>query len=209
METQYRTRLISTAHHYHRIFIAHLSPHGPHSNLSDEELLAAYRRDGNNHWLGVLLQRYTVLLLGVAYKYLNDRDQAEDAVQHVFETTLTRLPPEPILNFKGWLYILMRNHCLQQLRHKDYYLADDAFSSIPEAASEDIMEREHTLDQLTAALEQLNIEQRTALKSFYLEKQSYEQIIAATGYTFMQVKSYIQNGKRNLKLILEKKLREK
>jgi len=186
-----------------------LSSSSQHSHLTDEELIAAYHRDGNSHWLGLVLQRYTALLLGVAYKYLKDRDQAEDAVQHVFETTLTRLPPEPILNFKGWLYILMRNHCLQQLRHKDYHLSDDTFSTIAEAEGEDIMEREHTLDQLTAALEQLSKEQQTALKRFYLEKQSYEQIIAATGYTFMQVKSYIQNGKRNLKSILEKKLREK
>lgn len=188
-----------------------MPPLNQHSNLTDEELLAAYRRDGNNHWLGLVLQRYTALLLGVAYKYLKDRDQAEDAVQHVFETTLTRLPPEPINNFKGWLYILMRNHCFQQLRHKDYHLADEAVSSIAadEAESEDLMEREHTLEQLSEALEQLNPEQQTALKRFYLQKQSYEQIITATGYTFMQVKSYIQNGKRNLKMILEKKLRQK
>lgn len=186
-----------------------MPPLSTHSHLTDEELLTAYRQDGNSHWLGTLLQRYTALLLGVAYKYLNDRDLAEDAVQHVFETTLTRLPPEPILNFKGWLYVLMRNHCLQQLRHKDYHLSDDAFMSIPDTESDDIMEREHTLDQLTAALEQLNTEQRTSLTRFYLEKQSYEQIIAATGYTFMQVKSYIQNGKRNLKSILEKKLRSR
>lgn len=211
MEMLHKKHLIATAHHLHRNFIAHLASLSPHSNLSDEELLDAYRRDGNNHWLGVALQRYTALLLGVAYKYLNDRDLAEDAVQHVFETTLTRLPPAPILNFKGWLYVLMRNHCLQQLRHKEYHVSDEAFVAMPaqEPANEELLQREHTFDELNAALETLNVEQRTTLTRFYLQKQSYEQIIAATGYTFMQVKSYIQNGKRNLKLILEKKLREK
>ncbi len=56
--------------------------------------------------------------LGVALKYLKDRTQAEDAVQQVFLKALTHLPQEEILNFKGWLYVLMRNHCLQQLRDK-------------------------------------------------------------------------------------------
>lgn len=185
--------------------------HNQHTTLTDEELLAAYRRDGNSHWLGVVLQRYTALLLGVAFKYLKDRDQAEDAVQHVFETTLTRLPPEPIANFKGWLYILMRNHCLQQLRDKNHHLTDDFIASLPatDEDSNDLLAREQTLEQMNEALELLNTEQKDTIKMFYLEKQSYEQIMGRTGYTFMQVKSYIQNGKRNLRMILEKKLRQK
>ena len=182
----------------------------PHSALTDEELLAAYHRDGNSHWLGVALQRYIALLLGVAFKYLKDRDRAEDAVQHVFETTLTRLPPEPISNFKGWLYVLMRNHCLQQLRDKNHFAAGDVIASLPahERDKEEMLEYEHTLEQMAEALELLNTEQQVSIRLFYLEKQTYEQIMNSTGYTFMQVKSYIQNGKRNLKTIMEKKMRE-
>ena len=94
------------------------------ANLTDEELLQNYRADGDNQWLGRLLLRYTTLLLGVALKYLKDKNQAEDAVQQVFEKVLTHMPQQEIHNFKGWLYILMRNHCLQQLRDKTY-LADE------------------------------------------------------------------------------------
>lgn len=179
-----------------------------HTTLTDEALLLAYRNSGDNTWLGLLLQRYTGLLLGVALKYLRDRTMAEDAVQHVFETTLTHLPTEPILNFKGWLYILMRNHCLQQLRDKTHNQDDSALAYIPadETDKDDIKWQEYTLAQLNDAIKTLNDEQRSTITLFYLEKRSYEQIIAATGYTFMQVKSYIQNGKRNLKTILTKKL---
>lgn len=176
--------------------------------MSDEELLSAYRSDRNNAWLGHLLQRYTSLLLGVAYKYLQDKAAAEDAVQHVFETTLTHLPDEKVLNFKGWLYVLMRNHCLQQLRNKKHFADESVLSAV--AAQEDgKAEAEwlnHTLDEMNDALEQLNDAQRETITLFYMKKHSYEQITEQTGFTFMQVKSYIQNGKRNLKAILIKKL---
>ncbi|GAA4467047.1 sigma-70 family RNA polymerase sigma factor [Nemorincola caseinilytica] len=179
-----------------------------HTDLSDEQLLAAYRDSRDNRWLGALLQRYTALLLGVGMKYLKDHTLAEDAVQHVFETTLTRLPEGPIANFKGWLYVLMRNHCLQLLRDKRYMADETAIQEVEYSANgvEDAQWLEHSLQQMAEALEQINTEQREAIELFYLQKCSYEQIIERTGFTFMQVKSYIQNGKRNLKAILMKKL---
>lgn len=179
-----------------------------HSALSDEQLLQTYRSSGDNQWLGVLLQRYTGLLLGVAMKYLKDGTLAEDAVQHVFETTLTKLPQGPIANFKGWLYVLMRNYCLQYLRDKDYHVEESATKEIEDttADAEDMNMHEFTLQQMEVALTEISEEQRKTITLFYLQKHTYEQIIAQTGYTFMQVKSYIQNGKRNLKKILLKKL---
>ena len=178
------------------------------SNLSDEELLRNYRADGDNQWLGLLLLRYTALLFGVGLKYLKDKAQAEDEVQQVFVKVLTRFPQEEIHNFKGWLYILMRNHCLQQLRDKTYNADEAALAHIQstEPDKEEMLWHDHTLSQMEEALEQLNEEQRTTIVLFYLKKCSYEQIIVQTGYTFMQVKSFIQNGKRNLKTILLKKL---
>lgn len=178
-----------------------------HITLTDEELLQAYRSSDNNQWLGYLLQRYTALLFGVAVKYLKDKSLAEDAVQQIFLKVLSRPPVEDIFNFKGWLYILMRNHCLQQLRDKNNISGDTALAYLPatEPDDEEMQWREQTLDHMNEAMTLLNEEQRKALSLFYLEKNSYEQIIAKTGYTFMQVKSFIQNGKRNLKHLLLKR----
>lgn len=178
-----------------------------YTNMSDEELLQAYRRSQDNEWLGRLLQRYTTLLLGVGMKYLKDRDYAEDAVQQVFLKALTHLPKDEINNFKGWLYILMRNYCLQALRDKTYNIDVDALTGVaaPPSDREAVQAQEYTLQQMGEGLEQLNEEQRISITLFYLQKMSYEQIMAKTGYTFMQVKSFIQNGKRNLKTFLLKK----
>ncbi len=182
-----------------------------HTNLTDEELIAAYRKSNDNEWLGHLLQRYTGLLLGVALKYLKEKLAAEDAVQQVFLKALTHMPKEEIQNFKGWLYILMRNHCLQQLRDKNQNTDDTALSyiAVPANEAEELQQHEFTLQQMEDCLGELNNEQRTTITFFYLQKKSYEQIITETGYTFMQVKSFIQNGKRNLKTILLKKLGQK
>ena len=183
--------------------------HRSHTALTDEELLQRYRESGNAEWLGHLLQRYTMLMLGVALKYLKQKEQAEDAVQHVFYKTLTHLPEGEILNFKGWLYVLMRNHCLQLLREKNYKLPEEALLNLSadEETKEERYKQEYTLEQLSEALKMLNDDQRIAIEMFYLKKMSYQQIMEKTGFSFMQVKSFIQNGKRNLKLILNKRLR--
>lgn len=188
-----------------------MQPAPLNSNLPDEDLLQAYRRSGDNNWLGLLLQRYTLLLLGVAMKYLKDKEQAQDAVQQVFLKALTHLPQGEIQNFKGWLYILMRNHCLQLLRDKTYLTAEDALQYVPAAADarEELLLHDYTLEQMNEALTKLVAEQKTCITLFYLQKKSYQQITDATGFTFAQVKSHIQNGKRNLKIALQKILANK
>lgn len=176
-------------------------------NLDDEELLSRYRTTMERELLGIVLQRYTMLLLGVAMKYLKDRIQAEDAVQAIFLKVITHLPQEEIFNFKGWLYILMRNHCLQSLRDKNRFTAELDNHNIPYETSDidEQMRLEYSLEQMQNALQQLADDQKNCLTAFYLQKKSYQQIMDETGYTFAQVKSYIQNGKRNLKIALERK----
>lgn len=185
-------------------------PHYKHTNLTDEELLALYQTQRDKELLGVLLQRYTRLLLGVAMKYLKEKHLAEDAVQQIFLKVLQHLPEGEIVNFKGWLYVLMRNHCLQMLRNKNYLVAEEQLQHLtdtnePNAA----LEKEFSLTQMHLALKELSREQQNTLELFYLKKQSYQQIMEQTGFTFMQVKSYIQNGKRNLKIILQQKINER
>lgn len=182
-----------------------------HTEQPDEALLLLYKSTEDSRWMGLLLERYTMLLFGVAMKYLKDKVKAEDAVQQVFLKVLTHLPQGEINNFKGWLYILMRNHCLQQLRDREYTSEDSVLVYVP--ASEDDMDslllHEYNLEQMTAALQELNKEQRDCIVYFYLDKMSYQQVMDKTGFSFAQVKSYIQNGKRNLKQLVLKKQAER
>ncbi len=180
-----------------------------HTTYTDDELLRLYRQSADNQWLGALLQRYTGMLLGVGIKYLKDEALAEDAVQHVFELALTKLPAGEIANFKGWLYVLMRNYCLQYLRDRKPMAGDNVLEQYDGTADTgaDVRLLEEQLTHVADALTEIAEEQRITITLFYLQKHSYEQIIEKTGFTFMQVKSYIQNGKRNLKTILMRKFR--
>lgn len=175
-------------------------------HIDDEELLARFRADGNNDWLGILLERYTLLLFGVCMKYLKHEEQAKDCVQQVFLKALSEVPKYKIDNMGGWLYQVAKNMCLSLLRSKKDHSSEDQLQylvqpeEIPLSA---LIEKERHIDKLKAELGNLKEDQRICIASFYLEKKSYHQIAEETGFDIKQVKSHIQNGKRNLRMKLE------
>ncbi len=177
-------------------------------HISDQDLQQRYYSESNNEWLGILLQRYTMLLLGVCMKYLKNEDDARDAVQQVFLKVINDLPKYKVEYFKSWLYMVAKNHCLMKLRDKGKQPAElqDQFLSTPEDETGFAMatQKEVSLTQMEQALNELNKEQKLCVTLFYLEKQSYQQIAQSTGYSIMQVKSHIQNGKRNLKILMQR-----
>ena len=183
-----------------------------YQHITDNELLTNFHADENQEWIGILLQRYTLLLLGVCMKYLKDETEAKDCVQQIFLKVLTEVPKYKIDYFKSWLYMVAKNHCLMRLRDKDKATKELTEKTNPQhddTDKQDLLQNEQTYDLLEKAIEELNPEQKICVTLFYLQKWSYQQIAQKTGYSLMQVKSYIQNGKRNLKILLEKKLAEK
>lgn len=185
---------------------------GKYDHISDQELLENFYADRNNEWLGVLLQRYTLLLLGVCMKYLKNEDEAKDSVQQVFLKAIQELHKYKVEYFKSWLYMVAKNHCLMILRDRQGKVpAELDNQSIPapeETDKKQLESTDHTLDLMETSLKELSSEQQQCVTLFYLQKKSYQQISEETGFTLMQVKSYIQNGKRNLKILIEKKLKD-
>lgn len=183
----------------------------PCQHITDSGLLEKFNHDGDNRWLGILLQRYTLLLYGVCMKYLKDEDEAKDAVQQVFLKAIAELQKYPVTYFKSWLYMIAKNHCLMKIRNRQ--------GKIPVALNEELamteedpegrrnqQDKDKMLDLLPLYLEELSREQQRCVTLFYLDRKSYQEIADSTGYTLMQVKSYIQNGKRNLKMLMERKV---
>jgi len=179
-----------------------------YSHISDAELLQRFYSDHNNEWLGILLQRYTMLLLGVCMKYLKNEEEAKDSVQQVFLKAINELHKYKVDYFKSWIYMVAKNHCLMQLRDKGKYTAeinDRVMATADEATDKaTYIEKDTALSNMAAALLELNKEQQLCITLFYLEKKSYQEIAAQTNFTLLQVKSHIQNGKRNLKLLMQK-----
>jgi RNA polymerase sigma factor (sigma-70 family) len=179
-----------------------------YDHITDHELLERFYSDHDNQWLGILLQRYTMLLLGVCMKYLKNEEEAKDAVQQIFLKSITELAKYKVDYINSWLYMVARNHCLMKLRDKNVFVPVEEKTQLvaTETDRREIAEKERSLVMLESALEELNPEQKTCVTLFYLQKKSYHEIVAETGYSLLQVKSYIQNGKRNLKILVEKKM---
>ena len=176
-------------------------------------MLERYYADRNNEWLGVLLQRYTLLLFGVCMKYTKQEEEAKDCVQQIFVKIITELPKYKVEYFKSWIYTIARNHCLMKLRDqhgRPVALSDAMLADWDEDPSRNKhLEKDQLLELMTQSLEELGKEQKLCVTLFYLEKKSYQEIAESTQLTLLQVKSYIQNGKRNLKLLMEKKSSQK
>jgi RNA polymerase sigma-70 factor (ECF subfamily) len=187
-------------------------PKDSYAHIEDKQLLDKFYNEGNNYWLGILLQRYTLLLFGVCMKYLKNEEDAKDSVQQIYLKVVSELQKYKVDYFKSWLYMIARNHCLMKIRDRQgkipVELSDELLT--PEEANnkQELIEKDKTLALLEEGLQELSEEQRLCLTLFYLEKKSYHEIADVTGYTLLQVKSFIQNGKRNLKLIVEKKMKK-
>lgn len=174
------------------------------AGMNDQELYALFIKEKNSKWLGLLLEKYTLVLLGVCMKYLRNQEDAKDAVQAVFESAIKKSQIHHVENFGGWLYKIAINECLMRLRKKGEAHAEltDRIQGIDASYLENESEkRESALLDLERNLQLLPAEQKECLERFYFHKQSYEKITEHTGYKLNQVKSFIQNGKRNLKLM--------
>lgn len=180
---------------------------------SDAEYVAAYRATDDLAILGELYERHMDLVYAMCYNYLRDEDEAKDAVMALFEQLVTDLRRHDVQQFKPWLHAVARNYCLMQLRNQRVRVPIDAsdseqpdtdWSALSTAADWDDFEREEDLSRMEACLQTLPTEQRTCLTLFYLERKSYTEVADVTGYDLKQVKSYLQNGRRMLKLCMQK-----
>jgi RNA polymerase sigma factor (sigma-70 family) len=172
--------------------------------LSDEELFGRYLQTGSSRMAEELFKRYFHIVLGVAYKYLQDKDEAKDVVMLVFEKFMVDSKVQVVQNFGGWIYSTTKNTCLNRLKAKERQQSkEEAFGKEWIDLLEEEEELDPMLELLPKAMESLGAEQRKCVQLFYLEKKSYKEIAQVTGFSELQVKSYIQNGKRNLKNYLE------
>lgn len=176
----------------------------PLKNYTDDALVALYRSNQHREALGILFDRYSHLVYGVCMKYFKDSDLAKDHTMQVFEKLITELPKHDVQFFRAWLYRVAQNQCLMTLRNKRYVshtVEDYADESVElENGMHPKVAQELEFERLEQAMNDLTTEQKTCIDLFYLQKKTYVDIMKETGFTFMQVKSFIQNGKRNLKI---------
>ncbi len=178
--------------------------------MDEKQLLQYYKETGSLDALGKLYAPYMSLLYGVCYKYLQDAEQSQDAVMQIFDELINKLRVYEVDNFKSWVYVYARNFCLMQLRKNKQITKVDIEENLYESEKmlNDDDERkwgEQDFEKLESCIAGLNQEQELCIRMFYLEQKCYKDIADQTGYDIAKVKSYIQNGRRNLKICMEKK----
>lgn len=184
-----------------------------YKQIPDNELIALYKESLDKEIIGELFKRYTQFIFLVSIKYLKNEDDANDAVMQIFEKLFDDLLNHDVANLKSWLYMVTRNQCLMNLRKQQ---SDLKRNQDYKKDNENFMENDFNLhlkenevkevhaNAVQNAVNQLNKEQKKCVNLFYFEDKSYSEIARISGYSEKKVKSYIQNGKRNLKNILTK-----
>lgn len=190
-------------------FIKHIPGTAELARLDDKELVSLYKSSGDMGVLGELFQRYMELVYGVCLKYLKEPEAAKDSVMQLFEELVQKLKKHEVDNFKGWLHQVAKNHCLMQLRTpknlKTVEFKTELVQSEENVHLNGVMEREENFRQMENCLATLAPEQQEAIRLFYLEGKCYNEIVEMTGQEWNQVRSLIQNGRRNLKICMEKR----
>lgn len=180
------------------------------SDAPDDELVIQYKSSGNLAILADLYQRYMELVYGVCLKYLKDEENAKDAVLNIYEELVIKLGKYEVAHFKAWLYQLAKNHCLMSMRAEKKFSKTNIDVSLMQ--NEDpvhlngVMEKEEHLNQMHYCLNQLVPEQKATVELFYLQGKCYNEIAGLTGLDWNKVRSFIQNGRRNLKICMDKQL---
>ncbi len=182
-------------------------------DFDDNKLILLYKEKGEKQIIGLLYKRYTRFAFSICMKYLKDEEHSKDAVMQVFEKLFDDLKRHQVTNFKSWLHSVLKNHCLHIIRDNAYKLTKEkkaiiSYDSLVENQLylyQDIDNGfEERINNLEMELCNLSHEQRICVELFYLKEKCYQEVAEITGYTLNQVKSHIQNGKRNLKISMQK-----
>lgn len=180
--------------------------------MSNENLLEFFIQSKDTAVLGELYRRYIPLVYGLCLKYLEDKEAANDAVMDIFEIVLEKLPLYDVKNFNTWLYSVAKNHCLHVIRKEKcaffVKIEDAVVENDPNFTLIDKPQSEEEMAALNYCMGTLPEEQQISINHFYMEDKSYADIVELTGYPLNKVKSYIQNGKRNLKSCILRVLAE-
>ena len=178
--------------------------------MEDKELLALYKSTKEQKYIAELYGRYMQLVFGSCLKYFKNADDAQDAAMDIYEKLVKKTLTSDITYFKSWLYTVTRNHCLEQLRRKNTRDPKESEAELmytEEVFHPDSINNETEVNLLHECIEDLQANQKQCISSFYFEKMSYSEISELLKISIGQVRSRIQNGRRNLKICLERKLK--
>lgn len=186
-----------------------------YTEKTDKEIILLFCESNDNQFIGILYERYGHLVLGLCLKYLKNKDESQDMVIQIFTKLMTDLKKHSVEYFKSWLFVYSKNECLMELRRrqsalkKELELKENTLLFMDNNDPEHLKEKERQISMMEIAISHLNATQKTCIDLFFFQNKSYVEITELTGYSINDVKSYIQNGKRNIKIRMENLMNER
>lgn len=186
-----------------------------YTEKTDKEIILLFCESNDNQFIGILYERYGHLVLGLCLKYLKNKDESQDMVIQIFTKLMTDLKKHSVEYFKSWLFVYSKNECLMELRRrqsalkKELELKENTLLFVDNNDPEHLKEKERQISMMEIAISHLNATQKTCIDLFFFQNKSYVEITELTGYSINDVKSYIQNGKRNIKIRMENLMNER
>ena len=174
--------------------------------ISDDELVSHFKKTGDKNTFAELYKKHVKVVYGACLFYLQDKAEAQDATMQLFEKLMIEFKNRDITNFKGWLSFVVRNHCISIIRkNKSHYEFEYEQPNAETEEKINSVNEDELLQHMSDSLPLLKDKQRICIELFYLKNKSYQDIATETDFSINEIKSYIQNGKRNLKLLIEEK----
>ncbi|CAL1517549.1 hypothetical protein [Chitinophaga sp. MM2321] len=175
------------------------------TNLSDKELISRARKQKDREAEGVLMDRYSHLLVAVTLPYLNNNPNLDPNV--VFPTVLQRLSAslktQTIYKASEWILHIQKGYLGQSEKSTPFYPSRDGrdllhIENKVEKATTNIIDQQDLAVRLDQALQRMSAEDRDLLTSFYLESKTFADISAAKGLTREIVRNQLKAAKGKL-----------
>lgn len=173
----------------------------------DEFWIRAYFQSGDSEYWGRIFEKYKKRIFLRCLTLLQDNEDASDLTSETFIKAHENIQKYDMKRpFFPWLQQIATNLCIDLLRRKTIIQFTQTDEKIEFHSAEDVtkkVENRELGDTILKALKSLKNHQKRCFCLFYIHRKSYKEIAELTGYSYNDVRSYIQNGKRKFKLVMQ------
>ena len=175
--------------------------------MADDKSLIFRARAGDEQAFADLVGRYHAFVYGVVIGIIKNVNDAEEVVQDVFFNTYRGLPQlEDTTKFKGWLAEIARNCARDRMRKRrvDTVPIDEVSEhtlQTPDALDARLI-RDEQRALIRSAMESLSDKDKEIAQAYYLDGESYDELIRTHGLSYKAISFRLSRAKRKLSIRL-------
>jgi len=179
------------------------------TNLSDKELISRARKLRDQEAEGVLMERYSHLMVAVCLPYLNNGPAT--APEEIYPALLQRLSnslkTQTIPKANEWIHYTIRAQQTQADRNSPFFPSTESreqqqIESKVEKAATNLKEQQMLVAAIERALDKLPAEEKYFLKEFYMHNKTFADLAGAKNYSVEKTRQILQQAKQKMASLL-------